>query len=212
MRLGFILFLLTLGGMYHIYSEGKYIKHVMQYKKYFQMAGVGIGGIMMYYFFLKATPDKKKEFLQMSNEYIKYIPIDRNTSNFISPVLDFTNKWAGAAGGAAAAAAGVAANTSAPVVQVGGGRPMAATAEIGGGSGSGGGGGLRRVKRAVSESRKKFVAARQQWKCATCSAMLDFTYEVDHIVPLFLGGTNEVDNLAACCVSCHKKKTLLERI
>jgi len=42
--------------------------------------------------------------------------------------------------------------------------------------------------------------------------MLDFTYEVDHIVPLFLGGTNEVDNLAACCVSCHKKKTLLERI
>jgi hypothetical protein len=69
-----------------------------------------------------------------------------------------------------------------------------------------------RVKRNVSESKKKFVASNQQWKCAGCNELLDATYEIDHINPLYKGGTNEVSNLKALCRNCHGKKTLMDRI
>ena len=32
-------------------------------------------------------------------------------------------------------------------------------------------------------------------------------YEVDHAVPLFMGGRNDVSNLQALCVQCHAEKT-----
>lgn len=32
--------------------------------------------------------------------------------------------------------------------------------------------------------------------------------EVDHIVPLFKGGTDDMDNLQGLCTECHKTKTL----
>jgi 5-methylcytosine-specific restriction endonuclease McrA len=35
-------------------------------------------------------------------------------------------------------------------------------------------------------------------------------YEVDHHIPLFKGGSNEVSNLIALCRNCHGKKTILE--
>jgi hypothetical protein len=68
------------------------------------------------------------------------------------------------------------------------------------------------VKRNVSESKKKFVASNQQWKCSSCNELLDATYEIDHITPLYKGGTNEVSNLKALCRNCHGKKTLMDRI
>lgn len=69
-----------------------------------------------------------------------------------------------------------------------------------------------KVKRNVSESKKKYVASNQQWKCASCNELLDATYEIDHITPLYKGGTNEVSNLKALCRNCHGKKTLMDRI
>ena len=35
--------------------------------------------------------------------------------------------------------------------------------------------------------------------------------ELDHAVPLSVGGTNDVDNLQLLCHDCHKKKTSAER-
>ena len=70
----------------------------------------------------------------------------------------------------------------------------------------------QKVKRNVSESKKKYVASNQQWKCASCNELLDATYEIDHITPLYKGGTNEVSNLKALCRNCHGKKTLMDRI
>ena len=61
--------------------------------------------------------------------------------------------------------------------------------------------------RAVSETTKKLVAARQQWKCGRCQRVLDETYEVDHVIPLHQGGTNHPDNLMALDPICHRKKT-----
>ena len=65
-------------------------------------------------------------------------------------------------------------------------------------------------KRNVSSLTKKMVASNQKWKCGTCRQTLDFTYEIDHHIPLFKGGSNDVSNLIALCRNCHGKKTLLE--
>lgn len=65
-------------------------------------------------------------------------------------------------------------------------------------------------KRNVSSLTKKMVASNQKWKCGTCKQTLDFTYEIDHHIPLFKGGSNDVSNLIALCRNCHGKKTLLE--
>ena len=69
-----------------------------------------------------------------------------------------------------------------------------------------------RINRNVSESKKKYVAANQEWKCKKCNQVLDATYEVDHVIPLYKGGDNDVSNLEALCRNCHGKKTLLDRI
>jgi hypothetical protein len=65
-------------------------------------------------------------------------------------------------------------------------------------------------KRNVTSLTKKMVASNQEWKCGTCSQTLDYTYEIDHHIPLFKGGSNDVSNLIALCRNCHGKKTLLE--
>ena len=69
-----------------------------------------------------------------------------------------------------------------------------------------------KVKRSVSESKKKIVASSQGWKCKHCNILFDATYEIDHKVPLYKGGTNDIDNLEALCRNCHGKKTLFDKI
>lgn len=70
----------------------------------------------------------------------------------------------------------------------------------------------RKIKRTVSDTTKKMVASKQQWKCGICNQLLDETYEVDHIIPLYQGGTNHIDNLMALDPICHRKKTNKDRI
>tara|TARA_B100001057_G_C22443882_1_gene792283 strand:- start:21 stop:356 length:336 start_codon:yes stop_codon:yes gene_type:complete len=71
---------------------------------------------------------------------------------------------------------------------------------------------ITKVKRKVSESKKKYIASNQKWRCAHCTNLLDNTYEVDHIIALYRGGTNELDNLEALCRNCHGKKTFKEKM
>jgi 5-methylcytosine-specific restriction endonuclease McrA len=63
------------------------------------------------------------------------------------------------------------------------------------------------MKRSVSETKKKYVAYSQGWKCNFCNKTLDHTYEIDHKVELRNGGSNETDNLVALCAGCHRLKT-----
>ena len=73
------------------------------------------------------------------------------------------------------------------------------------------------TKRHVTAGTKKLVAGRQRY---TCSANVsnyecplkgtpfdEAGYEVDHIVPLSDGGTNEASNLQALCLMCHRVKS-----
>lgn len=60
------------------------------------------------------------------------------------------------------------------------------------------------------------VAARQDWKCPGIHCLgnvsLPSTWEVDHVVPLFQGGSNEVTNLQVLCPLCHRIKSQQERV
>jgi hypothetical protein len=70
----------------------------------------------------------------------------------------------------------------------------------------------KNTKRSVSETKKKYVAAQQNWKCGHCKNQLNAWFEVDHVIRLDNGGTNEVDNLVALCRDCHGKKTAMENM
>lgn len=67
-------------------------------------------------------------------------------------------------------------------------------------------------KRNVTNLMKKKVAATQQWRCGTCKTTLDETFQVDHVIALFNGGSNDERNLVALCPNCHAKKTMAERL
>lgn len=66
--------------------------------------------------------------------------------------------------------------------------------------------------RSVSNLTKKITASNQNWQCGDCQVLLDYTYEVDHKIPLFKGGNNDPTNLIALCRNCHGKKTILEKL
>jgi predicted HNH restriction endonuclease len=69
-----------------------------------------------------------------------------------------------------------------------------------------------RDKRSVTGAMKKIVGAKYEWKCAGCKSLLDEGYQVDHIIPLFKNGTNDIDNLQPLCGTCHNKKSIRERV
>ena len=45
-----------------------------------------------------------------------------------------------------------------------------------------------------------------------CNDQLTAAYQVDHMVPLWSGGEDTLDNCAACCANCHALKTQRENI
>lgn len=191
MRLELWLLLITGAIVFHIYTEGKYTKNLMSYKKYFKMGGVVIAAFV-FYILLKKNPANAENIIRTSNDYLKYLPIDKNTTSMISPILDFTSKHK------------YQNNTNHPVVRV----PNAhsRSQEIMMKSGKKG------TKRSVSETKKKFVASRQNWSCNGCKDQLNAWFEVDHKVRLEHGGSNHVDNLEALCRECHGQKTTIENL
>uniref|UniRef100_A0A6C0HVZ1 HNH nuclease domain-containing protein n=1 Tax=viral metagenome TaxID=1070528 RepID=A0A6C0HVZ1_9ZZZZ len=193
MRIELWLFLICALVLANIYTEGKYIKNIFRWKKYFQMAGIVLGTLFLYYL-IKRNPMKTGEILQTSNEYIKYLPMDRSSVNMLGPILDFTAKQN--RGG------------SPPQVQVTNLPAMenpTATQRIMGS-------GKKATKRSVSETKKKFVASRQNWRCGNCQKQLTAWFEVDHKIRLEYGGSNHVDNLVALCRECHGEKTTMENL
>ena len=67
-----------------------------------------------------------------------------------------------------------------------------------------------KARRTLTAHTKRIVAARAKWRCEECGALLDEDYEIDHLVPLHLGGTDALDNLRALDGLCHRRKTLRE--
>jgi 5-methylcytosine-specific restriction endonuclease McrA len=195
MRIEIILFLITGFIMANIYTDGKYSKLLMSWTKYYQMAGVAFAALMLY-ILLKKNPLRAQQIVSASNEYIKYLPIDRNTTNMISPILDFTARQSYQHGGDNV--------YSHPIIPMNRNNQMAENRIVNSGKTS--------TKRSVSETKKKFVASRQNWRCGDCQSQLTAWFEVDHKIRLEYGGSNHVDNLVALCRECHGKKTTMENL
>lgn len=197
MRFEIIILLIAGFIIANIYTEGKVLKTALSWKKYYQMAGVALGAIMIYWL-IKKNPANAKNIIMSSNEYIKYLPVDKNASSILSPILDFTAKHAYTqdqySGGYNNPIMAMPVMKEDPYVQ-----------RI---SNSG----KKSTKRSVSETKKKFVAARQGWKCEKCTKQLPAWFEVDHVIRLEHGGSNHIDNLVALCRDCHGEKTAIENL
>jgi hypothetical protein len=202
MRIEIMIILVTGFLIANVYTDGKYWKLLQTNQKYYKMAGIAVGGLMMYVLF-KKFPSKAQDIIRGSNEYIKYLPIDRETTSMLSPILDFTAKQ------------NLYNDTDDlmfPVTSTAAAPPGSIDRLARSGGGSAGGAGTKATKRSVSETKKKFVASSQNWKCGDCGEQLSAWFEVDHKVRLEYGGSNHIDNLVALCRECHGRKTTMENL
>lgn len=66
-------------------------------------------------------------------------------------------------------------------------------------------------RKRVTPFISKKVAARQGFKCAMCGELLQEDWEIDHIVSLQRGGSNELNNYQALHKRCHTSKSSEEQ-
>ena len=67
------------------------------------------------------------------------------------------------------------------------------------------------LRKRFTRSQRRAILADQRGACACCGVSLDIEagdrVEIDHDIPLALGGTNARGNLRALCQPCHAEKT-----
>ncbi len=66
-------------------------------------------------------------------------------------------------------------------------------------------------RRAMTPKRRLEVLLKCDGRCAKCKEKLGGRFVVDHVLPLELGGLDEVGNLESLCVPCDKLKTKGDR-
>lgn len=191
MRLEIFILGITAFFVYNTYKDGKYTKMFLSFKKYYKMIFYALLGIGIYYM-LKRNPNRGRDMLLYANNYVKYLPIDKNSMDMLSPIIDFTGSGQG----------GTFMEDLNDIPSMPGFQSDRRMMNSGRGA----------TRRSVSETKKKYVAANQDWKCGHCSNQLDHTFEIDHKVRLEYGGGNEVQNLVALCRNCHGKKTASENM
>jgi hypothetical protein len=209
----YIVFIITALLIANTYYDGQMFKMFQSNQKWIKMATFGFIGLSLF-MFLRRNPENSRQLFYHANDIIKYMPISKGTADMITPFFDMTGRFAGGGppqndGGGSGGGGGGAPGGHATG---GGSAPGVRTA-----TSQGGGAAERRLlnsgkgssKRSVSETKKKYVAAQQGWKCGDCQRQLPAWFEVDHVIALEHGGSNHVDNLVALCRDCHGKKTAM---
>ena len=207
----YIVFIITAALIVNTYYDGQPLKMFQTNQKWIKMATFGFIGLSLF-LFLRRNPDNSRQLLFHANDIIKYMPISKGTADMITPFFDMTGNrptlhdgdgrmaqpsWGGGTPGGTP-------GTTNHTPSLGGGTPGGTPAErriLNSGKNS--------SKRSVSETKKKYVAAQQGWKCGDCQRQLPAWFEVDHVIALEHGGSNHVDNLVALCRDCHGKKTAM---
>jgi len=184
----------TLFMIINTYHDGKYIALLKSWKKYYVMGGYLLIGFFVISFINK-NPQDGLSLVKHATNTIKYMPIDKEASNFLLPVLKHATSFVR------------------PEQDINSNQMYS----------------LHRdynfqtkdnklketsttTKRSVGETKKKYIAAKQNWTCAHCKCQLPAWFEVDHIKRLQYGGTNDINNLEALCRDCHGKKTAEEHL
>ena len=190
MKLELIIFGITAFLLYNTYHDGKYSKFLIGWKKYIQMTTIGLVGLSLY-IMIKRNPLRSKNLLLYANNAIKYMPIDKSSIDMITPIFDFTNNGFMESANSELNPGHIFTGTQERRILTSG---------------------TKGTKRSVSETKKKYVASNQDWKCGDCGTRLNAWFEVDHKIRLEHGGGNEVSNLIALCRDCHGKKTAMENM
>ena len=183
MKINFVIFLITVFLIANTYYDGKFTDYLIKGKKYYKMATFAFVGLSIY-LFINKNPNESKNLVKHATELIKYMPVDSNTSDMLTPLFDFTN---------ARDKLNQLGQSNINVTMA----PQTKRMLNSGGT----------AKRCVSETKKKYVAAKQGWKFRACGQELSHTFQVDHKIDLQFGGDNSVSNLAALCNNCPATKT-----
>ena len=194
MRLEIFILGLTAFFIYNAYNDNKYTKMLLTYKKYYKMIFYALLGIGIY-LLLKRNPAQGRNMLLYANNVVKFMPIDKTSMDMLSPIIDFTNN-----GESNQSFMQDLNGIDNPLLNNNG--PERRMMHSG----------KNATRRSVSETKKKYVAAQQDWTCGHCNSRLDHTFEIDHKVRLEYGGGNDVQNLIALCRNCHGKKTASENM
>jgi hypothetical protein len=211
MKIELLIIAITVFFVFNTYTDGNCVKVIKSWKKQYQMAGIAFAGLSAF-LFLRKYPSHTHSLLQHANGMIKYMPIDKEAGDMLSPLLNMTKNHSGGM---------FSYNGNSPSQEekriLNSGRVYNSPDELshaGGGTGNGGTGNnnVKITKRSVSETKKKYVAAQQGWNCGGCKKQLPAWFEVDHKIRLDNGGSNHVDNLVALCRDCHGKKTAFENL
>ena len=184
MKSGLLIFMVTVFFLVDAHEDGKYLAMLRSWKKYYKMGAIALAGVSVYAF-LRKNPEGTRGLLADGAQLLKFVPMDRTTASILGPLLGATSNRG------------------------------QARIESSGGPATYGGGAPQQTgttRRSVSETKKKYVAAQQGWKCGGCQKSLPAWFEVDHQVRLDAGGSNHVSNLVAMCRDCHGKKTALENM
>jgi hypothetical protein len=189
MKIEFVIGIITGLIIFQIYSDGKYKFLYKNYKKYIKIVIVIIIAIS-FYLLIKRDPEKSKNFLLYANNMIKYMPINKSSLDMFTPIIDFTNQQSNNFMSEMNDISSIPENSERKILSSG----------------------KNTTKRSVSETKKKYVASLQNWKCAKCLKQLNAWFEVDHKIRLEYGGGNDVQNLEALCRECHGKKTAMENM
>jgi hypothetical protein len=195
MRLEILIFGITGFLIYNAYYDGKYTKMLMAYKKYYKIILIGFGALCLY-IMIKRNPLQTKNMLLYTNNMIKYMPIDKSSMDMITPIFDLSTRSSSFMEGFNGDL--TPGSNYNPVLVAQQQKHMLS--------------GQKPVKRSVSETKKKYVASMQDWKCGQCNKKLTHTFEVDHKIRLEHGGGNDVTNLVALCRECHGEKTAMENM
>ena len=68
-------------------------------------------------------------------------------------------------------------------------------------------------RKKMTTTRRRAVYAKYGYKCHACGVEQVSGFpklQIDHWVPLFLGGSENLENLRPLCEPCHKRKTQVE--
>ena len=139
--------------------------------------------------FVKRHPKKTGELIRHSNEFIKYMPMDREASSFITPILDFTSRS-----------------------QMFGEEYISPQQRRMMQSGGTNNDGLVILKKNVNvmKLRKNMLHLNKIGNADIAVILYQHGLKLTHNIGLEHGGSNHVSNLVALCRECHGEKTGME--
>ena len=89
MKFELLVFGITAFFIVNTYYDGKYVDILKSWKKYYKMAGIAFAGLSAY-LFIRKYPVQSGGLLTSASGLVKHLPIDKDASDLLSPLLDFT--------------------------------------------------------------------------------------------------------------------------